>query len=150
MFDSPEDMFAYMDEAERSANASTHPAQASIGFGEYVIRPMEQFLIFGRIYERDERNSGEDPETIKRLDDAYSRGYRTGFWSSDALPEGEPGDAHVVSLWRIFKEEYEAAKAVDWETEAIVRSDWGRAMFARILEEQNQSNATGLIQEDES
>ena len=140
MFGTADEMFAYMARAEQSANEAVHPAQRSIQRGEYVIRPMAQFLIFGYLFDtNDKRNTRQD---------LFDRGYRTGYWFSDACPEGEEGDAHVVTLWRITQEEFKAAEAIDWETEEIIRSDWGRKMFIRIRDE--AANAGGAVNENPS
>lgn len=136
-FESAEAMFAYMEDQEAEANARAHPQQVSIGRGEYVLKPTPDFLIFG--YLPEEREDGSTRP------DLFARGYRTGKWFSEVVPAGEEGDAHVVTLWRIHKEEFDAAMAVEWETEVIVRTDWGRAMFARMKEEATTSS-TGLVE----
>lgn len=134
-FDSVEEMLASMKRDEDRANAEAHPQQHSIGFGEYVVRPMPELLVWGYVQERDERNEGEDEYTITNLDYSHERGYRTGMWYSEVVPEGEPGSAHVVTLWRIRKEEFEEAKALEWSVRAIVQQPWFTVMMGRIQEE---------------
>lgn len=138
-FESAEAMFAYMEEEEARANATVHPQQRSIDRGEYVVRPTPEMLIFGYLYDSDDGRA--------TTQDLFDRGYRTGIWNSEACPQGEAGDAHVVTLWRIFREEYQQAMDAAWETAVIIRTEWGRKMFARILEEQRQHNATGLVED---
>ena len=126
-FDSVDEMMAHIQAEEDAARARAHPAQTSIGRGEYVLRPTEHCLIFGYLFDTNEEGSTRP--------DLFARGYRTGVWFSEVTPEGEKGDAHVVTLWRILKEEHDAAEAAEWETETIIRSEWGKAMFARIRQE---------------
>jgi hypothetical protein len=140
-FGSMDEMMDYMREEEAKAQAAVHPAQASIGRGEYVIKPTPHCLVFGYIFD-----TGETGATEPSL---FERGYRTGRWYSEACVGGEEGDSHVVTLWRIFKEEFDAAKDLDWEMADLMSKPWAREMLDRVLHEQTDlTGATGTMNPD--
>lgn len=134
-YDSIEEMFAAMERAEREANERATPTQRAITFGDYVVRPMSDagVIVFGLIWPKDLRDADENPATIARLDASHERGYRTGKWSSDFVPEGEIGDAHIATLWPITREEYELAERLDFVTWRVATDPVGREMIRRVL-----------------
>lgn len=131
-----EDQRAY----EQEANQVAHPLQQEITWGDYAISKTEdEVTIWGQIvfksdhvaFETEDAETDEEKDYITRqIDRVYDRGYRFGHWSSRLHPEGEWGTKHVATLWKVTKEEYEAAKDNGWEAPDEVR----RAINARIAE----------------
>lgn len=128
-FKSFEAMQAWMGRQEDEANANVVSAQREITWGDYVIRLVPTLVIWGRIYGKQEIydierkyyadpfEEGEQEEfeyTINVLEDSHARGYRYGWWSSE-IESGEPGDAHISTLWKISKSDYEIAQRNGWK-----------------------------------
>jgi hypothetical protein len=122
-FDNTDDMFAWMRQQERAANANVTPDQAEIGYGDYWVRICEDIYIFGYVPTQDEqeaseRELGADDEEIEyqrdMLADAYARGYRYGKCYSAIEIEGEWGSTHISTMTKITKEMFEEAQSVDW------------------------------------
>jgi len=148
-FDSIEAAFESMRQAEEAANATVTPTQRAISYGAKVVKPQPHLgvVVFGSIWTKEERDEGEERSTIAALDDAYGRGYRTGRWYSDYVPEGEVGDSHIASLWPIEEEEWEEADALGFSTRLILSLPWGREMMARVLTEAGKEMGPTVAQE---
>lgn len=144
-FDNIDEAFAYMYERERKANENLRPRQRSIGFDQYVIRDMGDFMIFGHILPKAERDQGEDPETILQLDETRARGYHYGIHYSVHCPEGEYGDVHAANVWPITKEDFETAKSFGWSVERwiVEDNDSIRFLVDRIRTEMSEENSNG-------
>jgi hypothetical protein len=142
-FDSTEEMFAYLAERRAAmAEAMLHLAepQRRIIWGSYCVRmhpisETEVLAIFGQIYTEEEIRAlelaaGSDEEelsyTMAHLRENYAAGYRYGWWAS-VIEKGEPGDAHVSLCWPITRDDYEAARANQWEM--------SEELYARIYAE---------------
>lgn len=125
-FDSVDEMFTAMHDAEEAANARATAAQKQITWGDYFVNPQHQqdgFLIFGEIYtlehaEQKERELGASEEEIRQstvdLEERYARGYRYGRHYSTVVPEGELGSTHVSVMMRTTKEIFEVARSCGW------------------------------------
>jgi hypothetical protein len=128
-FTSFEEAMEHMAEQEAAANESVSPAQRAITWGDYVIRLVPDLVIWGAIPEWDdlvamERGYYADPfkedeqaefeYTIAGLRDRLERGYVFGSFTSADFPQPELGDAHISTLWKISKEDYEIARRNDW------------------------------------
>lgn len=133
-FDSTEEMLEYMDSKESEVAEQMKDLlepQKGIGYGSYALRVIPydddtSLAIFGYIYTEDEIReqeieagaSTEDGELefiLAGMADAHERGYRYGTWHSVVLPDGEPGDAHLVTLWPITEADYHTALDLGWE-----------------------------------
>jgi len=152
-FDSVEEMNEYMAKQEQDAVERTLPRQWEIGWGSYVIRLVEDLVIWAHIFTEEEflelERNAEGPGTpeeieeevqaeLAQLREGYNLGYRYGKWYSVIEPAGEYGDAHVSSLWPITKADFALGLSNDWEigsplmdrlraeiTEAIKRKEEG-------------------------
>jgi len=120
-FDSTEEMLGYMAEQEEKAIAEALSEQWAITWGDYVVRFIDDLVIWGELETQVdvvEDAGGEDEEEtryeLEQILDSHGRGYRTGKWFSEVEPTGEYGSAHVVTLWKITKEEFETAGENDW------------------------------------
>jgi len=139
-FRSSDEVLTYLEEQEALAQeAMKHLAQPQldIGYGAYVLRVLaygdnESLAIFGYIYTEDEvreleinagagLNNGELESIMSNLRDSYARGYRYGTYHSMVVPQGEPGDAHLMSLWPITELDFEEARSNDWELSEHLR-----------------------------
>jgi hypothetical protein len=123
-FDSLDDAFEFMRKAEEQANASLHPCQQQITWGDYWMRPYDDLLIFGYINTREENIAGEVKAgadmaeleyTTRTLDSAHARGYRFGTAYSVIEPRGELGSTHVADMCPISKELFETAREQGWQ-----------------------------------
>lgn len=133
-FDSPEEMLTYMaerDQAVVDAMPDLLEPQLGIGWGCYAIRmhPVsedEMLAIFGYIFTEEEVSrqeieagagiaDGELGYIMERLRESHDRGYRFGTWASVVLPQGEYGDAHLMTLWPITEADYLSAQNNGWE-----------------------------------
>lgn len=134
-FDNVEDMFASMNAAEDAANANLTPAQATIGWGDYWIRVLNEYdlVIFGQVRTIDELRAqleemavpqDEIDSEVQMTLDSYKRGYRFGMAYSVACVDGELGDTHIADmLGAISEDEFKAAQNAGWELrEALVMS----------------------------
>jgi hypothetical protein len=126
-FDSFDDMVAWMHEQEALANAALTPEQREIGYGDHWVRQYDDILIFGYIptfeeIEAQERALGAEDEEIQfeleMFIDSYGRGYRYGKCYSVVEPDGEWGSTHIVSMVKITKEQFDFARANNWELTA--------------------------------
>lgn len=146
-FDSFDEMLEHMGKAEDAANARTTPRQKAIGWGDYWMQPYQDILVFGRIWTREETEKSEgryidqdDPEevagfaeTMANLDSRYERGYRFGTAWSEAEREGELGDTHISVMIPITQEEFEEAKAVNWNALKIINMPWFPTSPGRVF-----------------
>lgn len=124
-FDSAEEMEAYMVSEEKHAMENTMDEQWAIPWGGYVFRITDGLAIWAHIFsereflaENSKPGQGPDEEILYELDGlkaAHELGYRYGRWHSEVVPEGEYGSAHVVSLWPITKQDFEAARENGWK-----------------------------------
>ena len=124
-FESLEELLAYQEKQEQEAIERTLPSQWEIGWGDHVLRVVEDLAIWGHIFSEREflgmnTKPGEAPdeETLYELDTlraSYLAGYRYGLWYSVVEPEGEYGSAHVSTLWKINGDEFTIAKRRGWE-----------------------------------
>jgi len=121
-FSTMEEFYEHQEQAEIAANTNVVPAQQEITWGDYVIRLVPDLVVWGRIYafgeiiEMEAELGAKEDElerTKLRLRSLYDRGYRYGWWSS-AIEPGEPGDAHISTLWKITQEDYERARDSAW------------------------------------
>ncbi len=101
-FDSLEEAQARIEEAMRAADARVRPWQAVIEPGEFFVTVAEDGLvIFGQV--------------LEGYADARLRHYRFCRCYSVACPEGELGDVHVSTIWRLIsREEFESAHQAGW------------------------------------
>ena len=102
-FDSIEEMFNEIREAQQAADARVKPWQAAIKHGDFFVKVVKfgaDFLtIYGEII--------ESPNHMKH--------YRLSRCFSVACPEGEMGDVHVSTvLFLIDKESFELARLAGW------------------------------------
>jgi hypothetical protein len=123
-FESLDDAFDYMRQAEEKANATLLPSQQSITWGSYWMRPYEDFLIFGYVYTREENIAGEVKAgssmeeleyTTRTLDSSHDRGYRFGMAYSIIEPRGELGSTHIANMCPIDREVFLTAQAQGWK-----------------------------------
>jgi hypothetical protein len=122
-FTSTEEMLDYVAEQEAIAIADTLPEQWEITWGDYVIRFVEpDLVVWGDLWTQEklvESETSDDEEEsrveLEQAMDSHGRGYRFGQWFSEVEPAGEYGTAHVVSLWKITKREFEIAGENDWQ-----------------------------------
>lgn len=142
-FESYEELEAYMQKEEQAAIERTMPAQWLIGWGSYVIRVVEELVIWGHIYSETEfldlersTEGGMAPEAeeeiqaeLESLKEAFNFGYRYGKWYSVVEPTGEYGSAHVSSLWEITKADFLAGSANGWE----LTPELGKRLQTEIL-----------------
>lgn len=129
-FDSLEQAFAMMDEAEEEANQHVLPEQRAITWGDYAVRVWSSpqvgtppVMIFGQISTKPDLilgnlesggNVDEAYEELRVLEGTHARGYRYGRWFSIIEPRGEYGEAHIADLWPLRAEEFVRAKANQW------------------------------------
>jgi len=124
-FDDVEEILAYQQQMEAEANAQPLlPEQETITWGSDVLRIVDgPLMIYGHIYTIEEfleveaqagASSDEIVFEMDQLKDAHQRNYRYGMWYSEICPEGEPGDAHLVSLWPITGDDFRAAEEQGW------------------------------------
>lgn len=108
-FDSFEDMWAAMAEAEVAANERVTDEQRAIKPGDCVIRYDARFLIVGQIFTEEEflereiaagppMDDDEIADTRRQWQWRLDRGYVFGNWHSEIEPDGELGDAHISTL----------------------------------------------------
>jgi len=128
-FDSLEEMLAYQADKEQEALRNTLPEQSRITWGSYVFRMVDELAIFGQImtpaeymndnikpdWEPDEAQMAEIEAEMAGLQRSHVHGYRYGKWFSVVEPTGEYGSAHVVALWEITREDFEAAERNEWQ-----------------------------------
>jgi hypothetical protein len=143
-FDDIDDMFAALDKGVKKANDMTLPRQKLIQYGDYWMRMWEDLIIFGRIstteeLDAEERRLGATEEEIayehEAMDYSYSRGFRFGRAYSIVEPTGELGDTHISQMVPITKEEFEDAKRLNWDADAVIASDWFIGAIERLGED---------------
>jgi hypothetical protein len=118
-FESPEEMFEYMQAANAAAKARITDHQRAIKPGSYVLRPViqggELVVIIGKTYsldeyiqlERSHLEIGEqwDPEAERaRYSERIDDGYYFGQWWSTWEPRGEFGDGHLSTFYTAIPE----------------------------------------------
>jgi hypothetical protein len=123
-FDSPEEAFNYMNNAELQSILHALDEQWRIGWGAYVLRIVDELWIFGHVLSREElmaevSEPGQEPDEEGRYElrmrqESYDRGYRYGKYYSQVCPEGEYGSAHVAALWEITQQDFDEAQALGW------------------------------------
>lgn len=119
-------------EQREAADNAASPLQKAITWGDYVLSrdPNSGVYVFGMLTPRDKliAEETEDLDDVKdielithivmEIDERHRQHLRFGrFFSSmdENTKKGEYGTKHVVSLWPISKEDFEAAEANDWE-----------------------------------
>lgn len=116
-------------EQREAADNAASPLQKAITWGDYVLSrdPNSGVYVFGMLTPREtliaEETEGiEDEYLVKaikdEIDERHRQHLRFGrFFSSldENTKKGEHGTKHVVSLWPISKEDFEAAEANGWE-----------------------------------
>ena len=112
-FDSFEELMAFQEKEERLANAEVIEEQKEITWGDYVFRVIDELVIFGHLFTRDEYMEDASANT-EDTDRWYARGYRYGQFFSEVVPRGEYGSAHIINLWPITKGDFEVAQAHGW------------------------------------
>jgi hypothetical protein len=141
-FDDIDDLFAAVDQGVQKAMANTLPRQNEITYGDYWMRVWEDIAIFGYISTREELDAeeirlGATEEELawehESMDYSYGRGFRFGRAYSVIEPRGELGDTHVSVMVPITKEEFEQARAVDWQLEEIMKQDWPQKAVERLF-----------------
>jgi hypothetical protein len=147
-FGSTEEMFDALAAMEDRANAEVTDAQRAVladDVDSWFMRPYEDILIFGHAWGADHRREvsmGYVPERpsavsgreqwdeyeeamleaqaeIEHYTESRERGYLFGECFSIHLPDGEPGQTHVVSVVPISQAAFEEARAAGWQ--AVVR-----------------------------
>jgi hypothetical protein len=122
-FDSLDEMFAFMAEAERQANERVTEEQEQVSWGSYWIRTDQGFPIFGHVFTRPELiaseiHAGGEPEeaeqTARHYDGMLERGYLFGWAYSYIEPDGELGSTHRSTVRPITEQEFEAARERGW------------------------------------
>lgn len=119
-FESMEDAFTMMAQAEDAANDRITDEQRLIQPGDYVLRMADfggaPFLIVGHTFTMAETREREskyttDPEELDEamagVEDRWHRGYIFGQWHSLIEPEGELGDAHISTLLLMQKQTFD-------------------------------------------
>ena len=146
-FSTMEEFYQHQEQAETAANANVVPAQREITWGDYVIRLVPDLVVWGRIYTFEEivakeaelgAKEDELERTKLRLRAFYDRGYRYGWWSSSVDP-GEPGDAHISTLWRIPREDYEKARDNAW----LLWPELAHRLHAEFVQATNEETMEG-------
>jgi hypothetical protein len=146
-----DDMMADMAKAEEAANAAILPSQTKIGWGDYWMRAMDDFVIFGSIYTREAAKAaciaagGSEQECSaedRRLVDSFERGYRYGWAYSVVVPDGEPGSTHISTMVQISADEFEEAKALNWDIDQIANRPWFLEHANAIVEEARNAAST--------
>lgn len=139
-----EEMFNAMERGTQAAIAAASPEQNAITYGDYFIRPYLEYdlLIFGYIMTEEELYSSSAYEGVEQAEidyekssakRNYDRGYRFGRAYSVAVVDGELGDTHVSTMIPITKENFEAAKAVNWDADEIAQQGWFQKLVVGIL-----------------
>lgn len=128
---------------EARALANTTPRQHAIGWGEHFARMYvhedKPLLIFGRIPTEEEfwEKEGTDPDERawqeKRLADSWPRGYRYGWCYSTVVPDGEPGDTHVSTMWTISADEFEQARERKWDPKVLLTDPATREWMVEVV-----------------
>lgn len=127
-FSSVENLSAELRAARERAALLTPPGiREQVTYGSYVIRPVPELgcLVFGAIPESRETIQDPDAEAF------YSMDMRFGIWHSILTPLGEPGWAHVGSLWPISQVCFEAAKEAEWAC-YINTHEWVASEMAKM------------------
>lgn len=153
-FESLEEMFTAMDEAERTANEKMLPEQAALRDADdqdaWWVRGDMEFFIFGvawggptRRAQSLERVPPFDPEAdeahrearqlvydevqreIADYDVLRRRGYLYGPAFSQVTPTGEEGDTHVTRVMPITEAAFLEAKAAGWQPVVRIEGDAG-------------------------
>ena len=141
-FQSTDEMFAFMQEQERQANANVSPDQAQIGYGAYWMRVDQEVTIFGyvpteaeiRVSEGgDEVDQEELAYTLEMLRDAHQRGYRYGKCYSAWEPEGEWGSTHISVMIEIQEWQFKRAQKQGWDYKRLMNREDGRWMIGHML-----------------
>lgn len=135
-FDDFEQAAKHMQEAEAAANASSHPDQHAITYGNHWFAWYDemQLAVFGEVFTQDEylrretaagASAAEAKRSWKGVVDDHERGYRFGIAYSLVEPEGELGTTHVASMVPIDANQFLGAQEAEW--------DFARAMEVRDL-----------------
>jgi len=146
-FDSIDEMFAYMAKAEAQGNSSLTDEQRSLTWGSHWFRPLDDFVIFGYCFTREEaleRETAASPQeeidagwpehAIEEMAERLERGYLFGEAWSKPFPQGELGDTHRASAWPITAEQFETARVAGWDhLDPGVRS-WLEPLWRSITE----------------
>ncbi len=141
-FDSIEEALDFMGKAEAAGNASLHPVQRMVTYGDYWIRfwivgENELVLICGYVETLPELAESEaahydltKPEEKAEYEYAmegirrrHERGYMFGKAYSIIEPTGEWGDTHLANLWPITKDLFEALREAGWVKERLPQAD---------------------------
>jgi hypothetical protein len=142
-FGSMEEMLAYMEDQERRANKLVVEEQWAIKEGDHWCRPVPEMGIFefGIVLTMEESLQGEDEEDLDfiraNIQERNERGYRFSRAYSVMEPQGMLGDTHVLNMWPIKPEEFEAAKAGDWDV--LNALGLGAEWIQRIMTEAQQA-----------
>lgn len=142
-FDDFDSMMEALQQQKERAKSWIKPRQARITYGDYWMSPRDDYglLIFGRITPRDEldateRRLGASEDEIayqhEVMDASYADGYRFGDAYSIACPEGELGDTHVSQMAPITEEEFNQARDLKWDPEAIIDLPWYMEAIGRV------------------
>jgi hypothetical protein len=127
-FDSHEEMLDRIAQGVEAAKSRATPRQNAITYGDYWMRAWDDIMIFGYIYTKEEMDAieiklGASQEELEYEHRVYDRSYRDGFRFGKAYsviePNGELGDTHVCDMIKITKEEFYAAKALNWSQTEI-------------------------------
>jgi len=120
-FDTPEQMEARLATLRETANASLHPAQSALTYGDHWLRIADRkdnLVEFGYVLTHEEivkseTDAGtsmyETAQVIGYVDLALEQGFLYGIARSRDNPEGEYGSTHKAHVWPIEPRLYEAA-----------------------------------------
>ena len=124
-FTSMDEMLAEQERKEREFEEQIFPKQREITYGTYFFRVSGNVPIFTYVYTLEElrkleEDAGAEEDELEyfmeRIQSVHARGYRTGIHYSQIEPEGEQGDAHIVSCWPISELDFQRAKSNGWMT----------------------------------
>lgn len=127
-YKSYEEMMQALVEATQEADANSQDWQKSLKAGDKVVRYESGLFIYSEILDpvAEEKASGADSDEVKYVEDLYNsehmQGYRFTKSYSEACPEGEYGDIHILTVVsKLSDEQFEYARINGWP-EFVVRN----------------------------
>lgn len=155
-FDTAEEMFEAISEAEAAANAAVRDWQQSIGWGDCWIANHREIdiVVFGEVAESLEKLTEQELElgasqaeaeyTAKTMQDSFERGYRFGTAYSAPYPDGELGSTHISTMVPLSRNLFELAREFDWK---CGQQFWDFAVAAVNIAEATANLGERLIRE---
>lgn len=110
-FDNDDDMFRYLEELDRQAEARLQDEQRALTFGDHWVRfvnVVTREIEFGRVHTIEEIEPEAIEQTRRLLEQEHKMFGRAHiFWQ----PQGELGYTHKVSAWPIPQEVFADAES---------------------------------------